>query len=152
MIPLLILEMEPWLCALWCSEYLVRAAHTVVYWQWTTKTGCVQPHYFLTQSFPSTWCTYAEKHTAACEGEAVVTDHRTDMFDSIVTRLLECDYLLAFHCRDDKWYFYSILKVFPLPIKTGQYFHWLSKLNIREHPERTVLFSWSRFWKHTSPL
>lgn len=93
MISLLILEMEPRLCALWCSEYSVRAAHTVVNWCWTTKTGSAQPHYLLTRRFPSTWHTSAEKHTAASEGVWAAPDHRINglLFDCGVFNVAPLD-------------------------------------------------------------
>lgn len=90
MISLLILEMGPWL---WCSEYSVRAAHTVVYWCWTTKTGCAQPHYLLTRRFPSTWHTSRDAHTAASEGESAALDHRLRvlLFDCGVINMVPLD-------------------------------------------------------------
>lgn len=130
MISLLILEMGPWLGALWCTEYSVRAAHTVVYWCWTTKTGSAQPHYLLTQRFPSTWHTYAVKHTAAAPYHSInrlfVWLWRNvvplDVMNGCLRALFVCDYLSALYCHDDKCYLYRVSNVFPPPHKNLKVF------------------------------
>lgn len=74
MISLLILEAGPWLCALWCSEYSVRAAlHTVVYWCWTAKTGS---HYLLTRRFQPNMTHFCSETPTASEGESAAPDQR----------------------------------------------------------------------------